>query len=382
MKMKTRKTLLITKLTVLLILAQFSICSAQQKKSDFVIGDKIRLESKGIKIEINPELELFHIMAYLGNSNYLNHLEFNYKSDINTFFDLFKNDNSVQFVKKVLQNYHAHLSINGLFFDRNFKSDTSYLKFLQLDSFGLPNTPGNQSMILDSLKNAVASFAGITRFEIFVANHREYYRRKINEVAGAISALDMTRDFEAFWGTKKDSYTFIITMLEQDIHAYWFADDGKSKCMFFLSPRFVADQDAAFGNSDTTNLREGKMAAKDYIYYGATHEIGHAFLNPIMDNFQKQIDQIPFKYSTADPTRTTFLCESFLRSLTAYFLIKNHYDEFAQMVIQGEKQQGYIYNELIVDLIMDYANNRNKYKMFNDYVPVFLAKLKQKVENN
>jgi hypothetical protein len=106
-----------------------------------------------------------------------------------------------------------------------------------------------------------------------------------------------------------------------------------------------------------------------------------SILNPIMDNFNKQIDQIPLKYSTADPSKITFLCESFLRSFTAYFLIKNQYDEFAQMVMQGEKQQGYIYNELIVDLINDYANNRNIYKAFNDYIPVFLDKLKQEVEN-
>jgi hypothetical protein len=36
---------------------------------------------------------------------------------------------------------------------------------------------------------------------------------------------------------------------------------------------------------------------------------------------------------------------------------------------------------LIVDLINDYANNRNIYKAFNDYIPVFLDKLKQEVEN-
>ena len=53
--------------------------------------------------------------------------------------------------------------------------------------------------------------------------------------------------------------------------------------------------------------------------------------------------------------------------------------EAMKMVIQGEKQQGYIYNDFIVDIIKDYANNRNNYKTFNDYVPVFLDKLKQKV---
>jgi hypothetical protein len=340
------------------------------------------VETKGIIIEINTELELFHIMAYLSNSNYLNNFDFKYKSDINTFFASYINDNSVQFVKKVLQNYHAHLSINGLFFDENFKRDTSFMRFLQLDSFGLPNTLINKSIILDSLHYAVASFASVSRFDKFVENHQGYYQQKIDEVAREISGLEMIKDFETFWGAKKDKYTIIITMLEQDIHAYWFTRNDKSNCVFFLSPKFVVDNDAKFGNSDATDLREGKMAAKDYIYYGATHEIGHAFLNPVMDNFNKQIDQIPFKYSTADPSGIAFLCESFLRSLTAYFLIKNQYDDFAQMVIQGEKQQGYIYNEYIVDLIVDYDNNRNKYKTFNEYLPVFLDKLKQKVENN
>ena len=339
------------------------------------------VKTQGIKIEINTKLELFHIMAYLSNSNHLNNFDFNYKSDINTFFSLNNNDNSVQFIKKVLQNYNAHLSINGQFFDENFKKDTSFMKYLQLDNFGLLNTLANKSKIIDSLNEAVESFAKISRFEKFIENHQGYYQQKIDEVAKEVSGLDMIKDFETFWGAKKDSYTIVITMLEQDLHAYWFTNNNKSNCVFYLSPKFVVDNDAKFGNSDITDLREGKMAAKDYIYYGATHEIGHSFLNPIMDNYSKQINQIPFQYSTADPSKITFLCESCLRSLTAYFLIKNKYDEFAQMVIQGEKQQGYVYNETIVDLIKEYANSRNNYKSFNDYVPVFLDKLKHQVEN-
>ena len=337
-------------------------------------------EKKGIKIEVNTKLELFHIMAYLSNSNYLNSLEFKYKSDINTFFAPYKNDNSVQFVKKVLQNYHAHLSINGLFFNKDFKNDTSFAQFLQIDNFELTNTLINKSIILDSLNKVVESFAKICHFETFVENHQTYYQNKIDEVAIEISKLEIVKDFETFWGAKKDNYTIVITMLEQDIHSYWFTNKDKSNCLFFLSPKFMIDNDAKFGNSDITNLREGKMSAKDYIYYGATHEIGHAFLNPIMDNYASRIDQIPFKVSTSDPSKIAFLCESFLRSLTAYFLIRNQYNEFAQMVIQGEKQQGYIYNERIVELIMDYSNNRDKYKEFNDYVPNLLDKLKGQVE--
>lgn len=366
--------LLCTMLGILLILA-----SGNSKAEEF---KNFAVESKGIKIEINTKLELFHIMAYLSNSNYLNNFDLKYKSDIDIFFASYKDDKSVRFVKKVLQNYHAHLSINGLFFDANFKKDTSFTQFLHLDNFGLENTLSNKSNILDSLSHAVETFARVSQFDKFVENHRGYYQQKIDELAREISGLEMIKDFETFWGTKKDNYTIVITMLEQDIHAYWFTSNDKSNCIYFLSPKFKVENDAKFGNSDITNLREGKMATKDYIYYGGTHEIGHTFLNQIMDNYIQQIEQIAFEYDTPDPSKVTFLCESFLRSLTAYFLIKNQSDEFAQMVIQGEKQQGYIYNEMIVELIKDYENNRNMFKNFDDYVPVFLEKLKLKVENN
>lgn len=338
------------------------------------------VETKGIKVQINPNLELFHIMAYLGNSDYLNNYDFKYKSDINSFFAPHKSDNAIQFVKKVLQNYNAGVSIDGLFYDNNFKKDTSFMKYLQLDNFGLPNTLRNKTIVMDSLIRAVVSFSEITRFGKFIDSHQAYYKEKIDEVANEISKIDIVNDFESFWGTKKDSYKIVITLLEKEIHASWFISNNKSQCLFYLTPKFVIDKDAKFGNSDITNLREGKMSTKDYIYYGATHEIGHTFLNPIMDNYVNEIDRISFKIITSDPSKITFLCESILRSLTAYFLIKNQYDEFAQMVIQGEKQQGYIYNDIIVDLIKEYSCNRNKYKSFNDYVPELLIRLYGQVE--
>lgn len=44
--MKTQRTKFIANIITFLILTQYSICFAQQKKSDFVIGDKISFESK------------------------------------------------------------------------------------------------------------------------------------------------------------------------------------------------------------------------------------------------------------------------------------------------------------------------------------------------
>jgi len=122
------------------------------------------------------------------------------------------------------------------------------------------------------------------------------------------------------------------------------------------------------------------MTAQDYIFYGAGHELGHSFLNPIVDKYKADIDKINFKISTSDPSKSTFLCESMLRSLTAYFMIENNYAEAAQMVLQMEKQQGYIYNDVILELIKDYSVNRSIYKNFDNYMPILITKLDQQIK--
>jgi len=142
----------------------------------------------------------------------------------------------------------------------------------------------------------------------------------------------------------------------------------------------MVDNDAKFGNANQSNIKEGKMSAQDYIFYGAGHELGHSFLNPIVDKYKVDIDKINFKISTSDPSKSIFLCESMLRSLTAYFMIENNYAEAAQMVLQMEKQQGYIYNDVILELIKDYSVNRSIYKNFDDYMTILISKLDQQIK--
>jgi hypothetical protein len=338
------------------------------------------VKAKGITIQVNTRLELFHIMAYLSNADYLNNFDFGYKSDIKAFFSSFQNNNDVAFVKKVLVGYYksgAQLAINGLFTNEDFRENT-LAQFLETESVGLTNTAENRSKILDSLENAVNSFAIQSHYDQFINAHKDYYLKKISEVTTTLNSIDLVAGIESFWGYKKGKYSIIIAMLEGNIHSYWSSGNPGLYSVFYLAPKFVMNNDAVFGNSTQTNPQKGEMTAKDYIYYGAWHEIGHSFLNPIMDNYNEAIDQLPL--STKD-TKRFFLCESILRSLTAFSLIQNNQKDFAQMVLQGEKQQGFIHNEQILGLITDYSNNRNKFKNFNDYIPVFLNKLKQEIGN-
>jgi len=352
-----------------------NICFSQSLEIKSIVS-----KSDNISIQVVPKLEMLHIMAYLGGSKNLNSFDFQYKSEIDAYFKPFKANNEIIFVNKVLQNYYAQFLINGLIFNDDFRKDSSQVDFLNVSEFRLENNFGNKVMILDSLLTCIDLYSKSTKFKTFVENHKSYYNQKINEVKDAISDVDLVKYNEDFWGIHKDNYQIVICLLEQDIHSYWFDNKNGSNCIFFLSPKFVVGNDATFGNSSQTNLKEGKMSARDFIFYGAGHELGHCFINPIVDKVKVDVDIINFDISTnLDPAKDRFLCESILRSLTAYYMIQNNYAEIAQMVLQMEKQQGFKYNDLILELINDYCAKRSVYKSFDEYVLVLIARLKQSI---
>jgi len=339
----------------------------------------IRKEAKNINIEINTKLELFLIMAHLDDHNYeyLNKFDYEYKKDIDNYFDSYKQDKNVAYINKVLQNYNSHLNITQFIFDTEFRKNVTYSNFLNMNALGIEHSLDSWNIVLHRLNHAVEQFAISSNFKEFVTTHKDYYIQKVNEVATAVSKLNMIDDFYEFWGFKKDNYSIVISMLETDIHALWFDNTQGSNCLFVLSPKFVVNHDAVFGNSDQTDIMNGKMTAKDYIYYAATHELGHPILDPLLDNYADMIEEIPFKISTFSSSRIVFLSESFLRTLTAYYMQKDKKEDLAKILLQAEIAQGYIYSDDILKLIYYYSENRNKYKNFEEYIPDFLKSLKE-----
>lgn len=147
-----------------------------------------------------------------------------------------------------------------------------------------------------------------------------------------------------------------------------------------LTPKFAIDNDAKFGNSDVSDLGQGRLSAADYIYYGSGHEFGHSFLNPLTKNFTDQIDATGFDFrKSGQPTKTDFLNESILRAYTAYELAKHGRGDTAQMVVQSEQVNGYVYNDAILELLQHYDANRDRYKRFDDFLPHLLAELGKRI---
>jgi len=358
----------IKSILVLVILSFFTL------KVQAKYFESISIKNKNIEIQIDSKLELFHIMLYLAGSDNLNKLDCEYKIKINEYFEKYKNDNSIQFVKRVKDNYHANLVLNNVFINKDYKF-TNTIEFLTVTSFGLENNKENKIKILDSLILVVDLFGKKTDFKSFINGQKVYYIRKLEQVSKIVESMNLVNNFETFWGEKKDMYKMVVTLLAEDIQSASFTENGQLLSVFYLAPRFVVNNDINWGNSDSSNYQKGKITAFDFIYYGAGHEFGHTFVDPMLDIYSQKIDSMNLVIKTYDPSNITFLSESIQRSATSYFLIKNGREELAKSVLEDEINRGYIYNEIIIKLLFEYEKNREKYKSFRDFLPILLGEL-------
>lgn len=341
--------------------------------------DIIKEKHNNVTIEIVPDVELFLTLCYISDRYPgINKLDFKYKSDIDEYFGKYKNHSTVSFVKEIMTNHYSASLMKVYILNDQYKEDSSHVNLLRIG-----NDYPTKVKLIDSLRTSCIKFAKHTNFMKFFNDRKPYYIDKIREVKSALGEKSVIPRRESFWGIKKDKYRIIISLLESDLHSCWFKNDNLSHSIYFLTPKFSIEGDAKFGNANTSNLKEGKMSASDYIYYGSGHEFGHSFLNPITIKFDSQINKINFDITkSGQPTKVDFFNESILRTYTAYEFLKEGKEDIANMVIQGEQMNGYIYNSKILELIQFYESNRNLYQRFEDFLPYLLNKLIKEINEN
>lgn len=368
---------------VLSALIAVSAMSNKSRVSECIVDCNIvQTCHNAVHIQIIPETELFQVICYLsGQYQGITPLDFEYKSDIEQRFGGYRNHPAVTVAKEFIRHHYAENLIKAYILNDQFRDDTTHLDLLHIEDDGGPKGDHDTKLkAIDGLRKACRQFAHDSRFKEFYDKRKPYYSKKVREVQTVLEGLSVIAPRETFWGMKKNAYRIVIVLLERDVHSCWFWNDGLWHSIFFLTPKFAIDNDAKFGNSDVSNLSDGKLSAADYVYYGSGHEFGHSFLNPLTQTFTDQINAISFDFrKSGQPTKTDFLNESILRAYTAYELAKHGRGDAAQMVMQSERMNGYIYNDAILQLLQHYDTNRDRYKRFDDFLPYLLAELGKRI---
>ncbi len=346
-------------------------CFQAQATAILVDCNIVETHHGDVRIQVLPELELFQILCQLSKTYQgLNTLDFQYKADIKTGFDGYKDHPAVSVLRQIMDRHPAHNCIKAYILNEEYQNNIEQLNLLRLE-----NTAARLKAVTE-LRAACQQFAKDTQFIAFFEKNRPYYEGKVQAVKAALAGLDLITSREAFWGIGKDQYRIVLALLERDIHSCWFTSNAQQHSLFILTPKFAINGDAVFGNAETSDLQQGKLAACDYIYYGSGHEFGHSVVNPLTQAYETQITALLLAYEkSGQPNKMDFLNESILRTFTAYEFVQQGKMDVAQMILQGEAMNGYTYNEQLLSLLQEYDQNRNQYPSFKDYLPHLLVKL-------
>lgn len=114
-----------------------------------------------------------------------------------------------------------------------------------------------------------------------------------------------------------------------------------------------------------------------WLKYIVWHEFGHSFVNPITERFRQEIA----KYSSLyDPIAEVMkkqaygdwescVNEHIIRAIEIRRIYREMGKAAADIMLQEEKSQGFIYIEALSERLKDYETQRDRYPTFLDFYP-------------
>jgi len=119
------------------------------------------------------------------------------------------------------------------------------------------------------------------------------------------------------------------------------------------------------------------------------HEIGHSFVNPALEPFDKQLASIYPIYKVVESKMraqaytniATYLNEQVIRAAQAIAEEELHGPERREVSIQSDESRGFHMTSFIVEQLEEYATNRDTYPKFTDFIPVLLDRLAEQAQS-
>ncbi len=120
-----------------------------------------------------------------------------------------------------------------------------------------------------------------------------------------------------------------------------------------------------------------------YLERLSIHEIGHSFINPSFEPFEKDLGRIYHLYNKVESTMKkqaygtvgTFLNEQVLRAAHAIAEGDMYGPTFRAESIKRDERLGFHWTSFVVEQLEDYLSGRDQYPKFTDFAPVLLERL-------
>jgi len=367
------------------------------------LGESNIEETKKPKLDIrySENLETLALIYNLSESGD-SHFELNPKPramlarELTTRFEKFKEHEAVKKLNFLLSNdfvdsYDIVLSLYNTDFP-DFKQYSDYPPiYYEHDSL----SPKQVQATFDDFNESVKQFyidANIKEFlEVELKKLYSKLMDEVNTIAPDNKYIALMEDYN---GIQRNSYTVIVS-------AFSFNGIGRSKTIRnkdginifqFVSSNPKDESDTI----DLTNLNSFTIGYtdKDYFREIAIHELGHSFFHEAMrenKNIIAKIDELEYLFT--DSLRENMMNQGYLdwRMCFEEHLVRLGEIKIAELMEDTDLSvqymhecivnRGFIYMKPIQEILLEYENNRDKYTTIEDFIPIIINKLKEKVPN-
>ncbi|MDD4051342.1 MAG: DUF4932 domain-containing protein [candidate division Zixibacteria bacterium] len=323
-----------------------------------------------LQIEVDPRIELLAALEavsdYDGRFGLITRIDFPYRKEVIDHFQPFADHPVVHLFDS--------LSAIGFAFDAPVEAMLYFTSPPELKPIGWPNdlllmrAGGREA--LDRFMVLLRDFARETDFETFYKNHGAVYDSMVARVRTTISSEEYIKDLEEYFGARQHSYHIILAPL---FHSGGFGvrsarPDGGLDIFFVGGPMGSESGLPYFGG-------------REDFWYLTMHEFGHSFVNPVTARYRDTIEHYiglyePIKEQMTRQAYGTWescVDEHIDRAVTARLLFRRGGPEAHDRSLADDRNNGFIYVDLLAAKLEEYESRRDRYKTFADFYPELLT---------
>ncbi len=334
--------------------------SFSKKVGNITITIDYRIELLGIIMHISDySKELPHLFVEHENKFYMDRIK--------EKFLKYKNEEVVKiFDSLLIKHSFSYDAPYALFYELNEDFECN-----KLSDYVFKSRLGSDELVYEFISK-LKPFAEKINFEEYYNSNKEEYLKYINSIASAFEMYDISKFLFSYYGYGEDKKFFVNPIA--------FASDGAFGVM--LEDGAIYSSIPVYKNSKRENLFDYTSREKS-IVKTSVHEFSHGFVNKInekyglIDNDSNIFSNIfEVMKKNAYGSNYSILNEFIIRAIVArYILITYKDEEHYKKEIERTKEWGFIYIDNIIESLIEYENNRDKYKTLDEYFPIMVNNL-------
>lgn len=324
----------------------------------------------GIRITVDPRVELVSIVQYLSNYDELiTTADFSYRTDVDEYFGKYRDHEAIKLYESMVETGFMFSTpatfalglTDGLYMDDGVK----------LQSHVLWGGGGEEQ--LKKFARALRDFSRKTDFYNFYVSHEDYYWDNILRVANLVGDWDYIAEIQDYYGMEYNSFNVIPVPLYGGGGGYGPHVERESGIDIYSILISFDEQSQGdiplYGNKAVFKLL-------------LRHEFSHSFVNRVTDMY---LDEVMKYQYLLDPIREEMdalnygswvacLNEHIVRAVTVRLAFSDSNYE-GRRALARELEDGFIYTDELADALVEYEKNRDIYPDFISFYPRLLEVL-------